>query len=418
VRAVQTARGFNDFLSPYIQSQAWVRGLDPYSPRTLLQLWPAGASHFLFLPREVADGTLVARRGIPTAYPLTALVLLSPFSLLPWNLAYGLWLALNLALVAALIFALLRLSGFSFADPRAILLMAAVLALAPIHTGIATGNITLLAVGLSVVGICAAQQAHDLAAGALIAVSVALKPQIGIWFLLFYFLRRRWRVPLFALLLLAGLMALGWSRTAIAHIAWFGDYLNDNRILLETGVLGNFTAINPTRFGLVNLQVALYPILGSVRLTNTIAEALGSILLLVWLPLVWKRRAVPDFELRDSDLLHLSAIAVLGMLPIYHRFYDAALLVLPLCWALRALVNNRRAAISSLLLMLPFAVPGGSLLQTMEEGGRISSTLASLWWWQTIVMAHQAWLLLLLAMVLLYQMSLDAATKTKNLSIS
>src|ERR1700736_1609801 len=74
VRAVRTATQFNDFLSPYIQANAWIRGLDPYSPQILLKLWPAQAPHFSFLPKEVATGTLVANRGIPTAYPITALV--------------------------------------------------------------------------------------------------------------------------------------------------------------------------------------------------------------------------------------------------------------------------------------------------------------------------------------------------------
>src|ERR1700722_1432004 len=60
IRAVQTATHFNDFLSPYIQAKALVKGLDPYSPQVLLQLWPPQAPHFLFLPKEVANGTLVA----------------------------------------------------------------------------------------------------------------------------------------------------------------------------------------------------------------------------------------------------------------------------------------------------------------------------------------------------------------------
>jgi hypothetical protein len=92
IRAIHSATQFNDFLSPYIQANAWMRGLDPYSPQTLLQLWPAGAAQFKFLPIEVANGTLIAKRGIPTAYPISSLVLIAPFSLLPWKTAYGLWL--------------------------------------------------------------------------------------------------------------------------------------------------------------------------------------------------------------------------------------------------------------------------------------------------------------------------------------
>ena len=34
------AADFNDFISPYIQSRALVKGMDPYSPEVLVRLWP------------------------------------------------------------------------------------------------------------------------------------------------------------------------------------------------------------------------------------------------------------------------------------------------------------------------------------------------------------------------------------------
>src|ERR1700685_3413819 len=71
-RAVYLATQYNDFLSLYIQAHAWARGQDPYSPETLLSLWPAEASHFSFLAKEVADGSIIAKRGIPTAYLITS----------------------------------------------------------------------------------------------------------------------------------------------------------------------------------------------------------------------------------------------------------------------------------------------------------------------------------------------------------
>jgi Glycosyltransferase family 87 len=412
VRAIQTATGFNDFLSPYIQADAFVKGLDPYSPQVLLQLWPEQALHFLFLPKEVANGSLVANRGIPTAYPITALVLIAPFTLLPWNFAYALWLALNLVLFAIMVWALVELAGFSghLWEPRAILLLAGVLALAPFHTGIVTGNVTLVAVELSVVGIWAARRHYDIAAGVLLAVAAGLKPQIGLCFLLYYLLRRRWRLCGIAVALLACGAGLGLLRLEFGHTPWLANFLNDNHTLLETGVLGNFTSINPTRFGLINLQVALYPILGSVRVTNVVAVVTGGVLLVAWMVSVAGKE--PE---GDRELLELSAIAVISLLPVYHRFYDATLLVLPLCWTLMSFRRARKFAVISLLLMLPFLAPGGTLLETMEVGGSIPAGLSQHWWWDAFVMAHQVWALLFLGILLRREMSVyvgAAATKT------
>jgi hypothetical protein len=59
----------------------------------------------------------------------------------------------------------------------------------------------------------------------------------------------------------------------------------------------------------------------------------------------------------------------------------------------------------SLLLMLPFLIPGGTLLETMQAEGHIPSVLVSHWWWEAIVMPHEVWALFLLGVLLLYEMS-------------
>ena len=59
----------------------------------------------------------------------------------------------------------------------------------------------------------------------------------------------------------------------------------------------------------------------------------------------------------------------------------------------------------SLLLMLPFLIPGGTILETLQASGRIPSTLASRWWWEMIVMPHQVWMLFFLSVLLLYEMN-------------
>ena len=82
IRAVHH-RDFNDFISPYIQSNAWLSGRDPYDPRVLAQLWPPEAGIAPFVVEESLDGTLPAKRGMPSPYPLTAFPLLVPLAVLP-----------------------------------------------------------------------------------------------------------------------------------------------------------------------------------------------------------------------------------------------------------------------------------------------------------------------------------------------
>jgi hypothetical protein len=104
-------------------------------------------------------------------------------------------------------------------------------------------------------------------------------------------------------------------------------------------------------------------------------------------------------------MLDLSAIAIASLLPVYHRFYDAALLVLPLCWVFVSFRKARMLGSLSLMLVLPFLIPGGTILDSMERSGRIPPTLAGRWWWEVIVVPHQVWMLFFLAVLLLKEMN-------------
>ncbi|MFZ0901494.1 MAG: hypothetical protein WBW98_01205 [Candidatus Sulfotelmatobacter sp.] len=55
-------------------------------------------------------------------------------------------------------------------------------------------------------------------------------------------------------------------------------------------------------------------------------------------------------------------------------------------------------------MMLPFLIPGGTLLETMQIGGRIPPTLTNHRWWEALVMPHQVWMLLVLSILLLREM--------------
>src|SRR5690348_13953208 len=79
-----TGSDLNDLISPYVQSLAFIRGADPYSPQSLLENWPKQALACRPEEREFEDGSILVRHGIPTAYPLTAFLLIAPLTFLPW----------------------------------------------------------------------------------------------------------------------------------------------------------------------------------------------------------------------------------------------------------------------------------------------------------------------------------------------
>jgi hypothetical protein len=199
-------------------------------------------------------------------------------------------------------------------------------------------------------------------------------------------------------------------RLNVSQVHWLANYELDSRALLSSGVLGDFTELNRTRFGLINLQVGLYPWLHDRLITNMCALVFSIALFGCALFLMRKLQA-------KDDLLCLSAITTLSLLPIYHRFYDAALLVVPLCWfvanldpirAFRAklcpsmLYTNKSSALG-LLMIGVFFIPGGSLLEVLRDRSVIPVALNGYAWWNSLVMAHAVWCLVVLVFVLLYK---------------
>lgn len=392
------AANFNDFISPYIQTRAWIDGQDPYSPQNMVRMWPPEAERFDFLTRDLADGTLALKRGIPTAYPLTAFVLIASVAVLPWHIAHPLWLVITVFSFGVTAASLLFVAKLLPRTDLTLAFLAIALALAPFHTALAAGSIVTVAVAASAAAVWSSSRRHDILAGVLLAIAVGLKPQIGLPFCFYYLVRCRWRIPAVAGGLVILLFVLAFIHCVASGTPWVENYLYDNRILFAHGSLGDFTEGNPIRFGLINFQVAAYTLLHNRGAASVVAIATAAAGGMFWLFLILRR----ERNHASSELLALSALTVLSLIPVYHRFYDASLLIFPLAWSLAALNGPLRALARCVLLViiLVFLFPGGTALQQLEQAGHFAA-LRNYWWWNTLVLPHECWSLLILAALLL-----------------
>jgi len=393
--------GWNDFLSPYIQSKAWVYGADPYGAQSLIHFWPTDSQRPPFVDSEAAAGVLEAKRGIPSPYPVSSLVVLSPFSFLPWHIALITWMLVSVATVVLSALALLSICGYGIGDVRARLFLAVVLALAPLHTGIGTANPALPVVSLTVGTVWAERKGRNKTAGILLAIAVCLKPTVAGALLFYYLVRRRWMVLGIACTVTAVIALLGISRLGLAGVPWLASYGESTRRMFSPGSLDDFTRADSIRFNMINAQVFFYSLLKSAPIADRLARALGASLLGMWIWLCCRRH-------RTAELLEISAISVLSLISVYHRFYDAGLLIWPLAWGL-LLAKKPCIQIAVLAMIAPFLLPGPALLGDWALAGRIPSGITESWWWNGIVLSHEVWDLILLAILLLYWLAREPA---------
>ncbi len=380
---------WNDLAQYYAASRIWLRGQNFADPENFGALWRNEVGETL--------GTYTARTHI--APPPGALVLFAPIGALSWPAAKLVWLGVLLVSFAVTVWSLIRYAGLKPSEPRALLFLAGCLALAPFHTGIGSANQTIFVVGCCALGIWAASTERNVLSGVLFGVACSLKPHIGAFLVLYYLLRRRWRLFATAVAFTAilVLLAAGWMK--LAGVDWVPDYLNNIRFAAAKNRIDDFTTANPIRFMLINLQVPIFSITHSAKSANLLAVAIGLLLILLWTILVLRSRH------KEFELLALASVALIGLLPLYHRLYDASVLAIPLCWCLTRPDQLKRVANIALLLMIPFLVPVAALLQQASRQGRIPDRWTQSWWWNTLLMPHQTWFLLALALVLLYGMA-------------
>ena len=391
VRFLYEGYGWSDISQVYVPARAWWQGLNPYDPQT-----------FVAVCRSATGGSPSAddiRTHSP--YPLTTLVVAAPLAVLQWPTAHLAWTVVLVLASLISVTALALLARLADVE-HAILFAAGALALAPLHTGIAVGNVSMVAIALCCAGVWAAADARHVLSGVCVGLATCLKPQLGVCLLLYYLLRRQWRIFGIAMVVGAAALAVGVVRLEISGAHWLPDFLRNARGFAADNQTVDFTENDPIRFTLINLQVLFFSLSGNASLARYTALCGGGLLFTTWLYLNLRSRW------NSTELLAVGSLLVLSLLPAYHRNYDATLLMFPLAWALGRL-DERMKSIKRwiLVLMIPFAIPGPALLQRWMDAERIPAGVAQSWWWNSFVMPHEIWALIAISALLLRALSID-----------
>jgi hypothetical protein len=328
-------------------------------------------------------------------YPVSCLLLISPLSNFTWDIVKLAWGAVCVALFVAGTFELIQVAELSWRRYSSWLLLAAILGFYPILSGLSNGQIAVAAVMLTIMCVRRAALGLDDQAGVLLAVGIALKPQISLFFLLHYFVRRKWRLLAFAAGSISAIWLLAIVRLANCAPGFLLDWLRSVKNYSAIYVEGFRSAT--TGYQLLDLGTLIAPLTGNAFLNQAItASILIPLFLLYGLSLYRAPRTV------STELLYLSILVPLILLSPGHRFYDAALLVIPLAWCLSAKEGFTKLEAKLLLcLLLPFFIPGGAIAGYLVDSSRVPGDISTSWWWTMFVGHHHIWLLCLMELVLL-----------------
>jgi hypothetical protein len=343
----------SDFQDPYVGAQLWSHGENPYDRTRVRGQW-------------TEDTGLAPINEIKTVYPTTTYFLVCPFTLLGYRGALAIWLAVQFASVCVIAFLVNASKWFGESLLSAFALVSAY---SPFHTALHGANPGPLCMAL---GLAACLMKNEKVAGITLAIAICIKPQIAIWFLLFFLAKKEW--VSFLSCVAAGILIVAISlapyvtRLPMLSAAYHDQYSRG----FENGSSGDYTRDKSDRLSMVNLQPAIYQLSKSKTVANGIALLVFCVLGACWF-----------YPARNSEdrLLVLASLVVLSILPIYRRTNDLGLFVLPLVWGIR---NARHwAGLTVATCAALFFIPMNSMLARFSIYGVLSGIQS----WLVLAMA-------------------------------
>lgn len=312
-----------DFGELYYGARCALHHQDPYDPGQMLQAVQAEGESFMPDSATTKIDRIVITRvvNLPTGLFLTI-----PFALLPWGLAQNMWMLLTAALLVVASILIWDL-GASVAP----LLWVSMAGFMLFQSSFIAGNVAGVVVGLCVIATwCFLKDRYVWAGIVLLALSLVLKPHDSGFIWLYFFLAggvlRKRALQTLAITAVLALCTLFWLQPISPH--WMPELHQNIRFETTRGGIDNPGPTGLASPGIaecINLQAVLSFFKDDPNFYNPISYLICGLMILAWGLKTLRSR----FSM-ESARLALAAIAALSLLPVYHRPYDAMLLLLAL----------------------------------------------------------------------------------------
>jgi hypothetical protein len=340
--------GMVDFKALYYGARCVIEHHDPYSSSQFLSVYQNDGGTF---PADSASAGPVRESILYCINLPTALMLMLPFAALPFSVASICWIVL---LAGSLIGAawLLWSATADWAPKLSGGLIFLILAGSEVLLII--GNAGGVVVSLTMIAAwCFVRERAALLGVLLLAAALVMKPQVAgllwLYFLLAGGAYRKRAVQTLVVSVLIAAVSLLWIHPVSPH--WMSE-LSAN--LATTSAHGALNDPGPSSMGghglamVISLQAVFSILHDDPHFYNPASMAICALLLIFWLLRTLRHRSTP----RDAWFA-LASVACITMLPVYHRSYDARLLLLtvPAC-ALLWTQGGRLAKIALILNLI------------------------------------------------------------------
>ena len=365
-----------DFEMVYYASRCLIHHHDSYNEAEFLHSYRAETGEF---QSGAALSENFLKGGTRCIYSPPALFLVIPIAILPWLPAHILWMVLTAGCLVVAAFLVLDIAG-KFSNNLAVFLTCFLLANCEIL--VAGGNTAGLAVGLCVIAAwCFLQERLTIVGIVALAVSLSIKPHdsgfVWLYFLLAGGVYRRRAFQTFALVVFLGVFAMVWVSVLAPN--WPIEIGRNLAAISAPGGINDPGPAATTGSGphtIISLQSVISIFNDEPRVYSSATFAVCIPILLIWMFATFRSRFLPS-----QAYLGIAAIAAISMLPVYHRLYDAKILLLtiPACallWAEGGLIGWLALLLTSVAIVSTGDIPA-IILQIVTSDLHISTNTFS-----------------------------------------
>jgi hypothetical protein len=361
--------GIVDFRIVYIASRCMIEHRDPYSETDFLRVYQEEGG---IVPSDPVERQRFQDAVMAVVYLPTAMLLIAPFAALGWGAAQALWTIFTISLFT-LACCLIWSIAADYSLPVTTCLLALMLANSEVL--FAFGNAAGVAISLCAIAVWCLYTGRFAFIGVVfLAASLAIKPHdsAAVWLYLLVVGGAYRKRAVQALIVGCGLGALAavWAYQVSPH--WIQEIRSNLELVSARGGVadpGPAGISNGTGGMIIALQSAVSIFRDDPVFYNLITWTVCIPLLIAWLMRTF-RHGIAHAEI----WLALAAIAPLSMLPVYHRPYDAKILLLavPACAAIWAQGGVQRwfALITTAAAILVTSDIPSAILSTLVGGAR------------------------------------------------
>jgi hypothetical protein len=388
VRAFQTTGNF-DFLVVHNAVQSYQDGKNPYVQEEVLDAAEAHGRRWRL--HELLNARLLYGPGFLTVF--------APMGWLGDGAgSTAVWLALQVLAFGALAAVCANICGLD----RSLwpIFVAFSLFWAPVHTNIALGQPSIFFALLTVMFLLFLKTKRD--ALAVFALGLVLiKPSLAAPSAVIAAFHRKWKV--LALGCAVGLALCAPFVLRYGPLVSIDSYRSAITAVSQPGGDADDSRQNPFRFDLINLRSWLY----SWDLSAVLTELLNGVYLGFICALLYRYRGLA----RDGPAagIYWTLAVVIVCLSLYHRFYDASLLLVAVAAALALHCRQPRRAGVMAASLLPFIVPGTAFLGLVMGDFAARSP-----WIEALIVRHQVLALIVLGLCCAWWLRQDAAAVTQS----